>query len=591
MLKKLGLIFVAMTMCVALGYGQAAAATEIVNGGIGDELNGIYDVRVGGDTGRSATGWQNFFVIENTSGNWTAFHLRLRSHKCSIEVWDHVILLSPYDVFWFALDNQQGDGNVRIFSSDNDTLLNSGIIFSPLVGNDLWEDHLSQELGASDMTYGHVEAIGMFQLQFPADWFPEGWDEHDLSLVVKDLFPLESPDGHINVYDVLAAAYYEFSAVLTPQEGDGWITRNPADLLINVNETVQRVVPGGTDKRMVIDCDNVLAGNYIWGDLESAEMGMENMIALEDFRTDDSYDPDVELSLIHRDGHYSGAIVFPPENVNIGGIPPSGLMPDYWYTSPAWYLNPDYATQVGPTLRDGDALAAAFAGNTFPWKCDGDLQGRFNDIWSHYDVDLAFSKYEVWYNYFQEDPFGGDESYTTEVFLVFKTKYLNQIDCEFPMWNSEGWPESRSGVAAYLEVLATEYWGQVCDDGELCLWITAWDMDENTWEPGDPGPSPGIFRYPQCIEDETNIMKFTTDPLLVSSPVYLYSPFKMGHFRIADFWNYGFRYATLLDSPSLPLPVVPGLYGIVYFRHTFGAEDFIRSAMAEWHYRYGAGSD
>mgnify|MGYP003574408728 FL=1 len=161
MSKKLGFIFVAMAMCMALGYGQAAAQIEIVPGGIGDELNGIYDVRIDG-TPRTASGWQNFFVIENTTGNWTAVHLRLRAHKCSIEVWDHVILLSPYDVFWFALDNQLNDGIPRIFSADADTLLNSGLILTPLLPGEIWEDWLSaalmQQIGSvNDMTYGHVE--------------------------------------------------------------------------------------------------------------------------------------------------------------------------------------------------------------------------------------------------------------------------------------------------------------------------------------------------------------------------------------------------------------------------------------------------
>ena len=594
MLKKLGLIFLAMTMFVAIGYGQAAGQAEgvkIVAGGIGDELNGIYDVRVEGETGRTATGWQNFFVIENTSGNWTAVHLRLRAHKCSIEVWDHIILLSPYDMFWFALDNKLGDGNVRIFSKDNDTLLNSGLIFEPLVGNERWEDWLSDELmqeigSVNSMDYGHVEVIGMFQLALLDDWFGTT-DTHNLAEVVKDLFPLGG-DTYINAYDVLQAAYYEFSPGLVPQVGMGWVTLDPADLLLNYHETPQRDL-FSFDWRMVTDCGNALAGNYIWGDLDTAEMGMENMVAMEDFRLDDpqAWTEDV-LSLIHRDGHYSGAIVFPPQNVNLGGVPPSGLMPDLFFTSPAWYLNPDWATQVGPTLRDGDALLAGF-----PVVCDpvaDTLLDRFNDVWSQYDVDWAYSKFEVWYNYFQLNPFGGDEVYATDVYFVFKTKYLNDIECSWPYWNSLPWNETPGGVLDYLKYVAQLRGSSSysCNTDDVCFTVTAWDTDEETQPPGPEEPSPGEFRYPVCVDAETNIMRFSTDPDLVSTPTVFYSPFLMGHFRVNDFRNYGFRYATNILADPIPIPLVPGLYGITYFRHTFvvgGIPDFIRSAMAEWHYR------
>ena len=579
MSKKLGFIFVAMAMCMALGYGQAAAQIEIVPGGIGDELNGIYDVRIDG-TPRTASGWQNFFVIENTTGNWTAVHLRLRAHKCSIEVWDHVILLSPYDVFWFALDNQLNDGVPRIFSLDNDTLLNSGLILQPLLPGEVWEDWLSDDLmqqigSVNDMTYGHVEVIGMFQLGYPTERWQGNQDTHNLYEVVKDLFPFFGGDGYINAFDVLQAAYYRFDNNLDPSPA--WVTRNPADLNINYFETPNPLFQD--HRRRVLDCSNALAGNYIWGDLVSAEMGMENMVAVADFRTQDGPWFPGTLSQVHRDGHYSGAIVFPPQNLNMGPWPlwpVGGLMPDLWYTSPAWYLNPDWATQVGPTLRDGDALVAGF-----PVVCDNTEQGRFNVVWSQVDVDWAYSKFEVWYNYFQDSPFGGLENYDTDVYFVFKTKYLNDIRCDWPYWNSGAWNPTNGGVADYLAAVALnrlQYY--YCNGGDVCFYVTAWDMDENTLVQDPPVPSPDEFRYPVCIEEETNIMRFSTDPGLLTDPTVFYSPFTMGHFRVDDFRNYPFRYAG-----EAPTPLVPGLYGLVYFRHTFGLDDFIRSAMAEWHYR------
>jgi len=573
MVKRLGLIFVAVTMCIAFGYGQAAAVMQVSVGGVGDELNGLYDVRINGDTGR--TSWQNFIVVENTSPRWTAFHLRFRAHKCSIEVWDKVILLSPYDVFWVAIEND-GSGGVNMWSTDSDTLVNSALIDAPLGPGESWTDAFSRELmdeigQDSSLDFGHFEAIGLFQLDFYPN-FQGREDTHDLTRVVKDLWPMYDPDGLINVMDVLSAAYYDFAGP-DPQRGLGWVTRNPDDLVIDGSETP---ITGHT--RDVLDCPNVLTGNFIWGDLVSAEMGMENMIALEDFRTDDTAVD--TLSLIHRDGHFSGAIVFPPNTVN------PYLLPDYFNTSPAWYLNPDWATQVGPTLRDGDARLLAGLGDPFPWVCNTGiaLTDRFNDIWSHYDVDVAYDKSEFWYNYFQGSPFGAGETYTTDVMLAFKTKYLNSVTCTFPYWNSSG--AFTTPGEYYLAVAAARY--GLCNTTEICFRVSVWDMEENHPDIPAPEPSPGIWRYPLCLYDETNIMRFSTDQGAMTDPTLLWSPFAMGQFRIGDWYsdqeasvNFNFRYLGDLPGGAV-LPQAPAPFGIIYFRHSYG--DWVRSAMAELHY-------
>jgi len=566
MVKKLGLIFVAVTMCVALGYGQAAAI-QIVPGGIGDELNGLYDVRINGDTGR--TSWQNFIVIENTSGNWTALHLRFRAHDCSIEVWDKVILLSPYDVFWLALEND-GSGGVNMWSTDSDTLFNSALIDAPLGPGESWTDAFSTELmeeigNVGTIDFGYFSAIGMFQLAFYSGY--EGAEDfHDLSLVVKDLWPMYDHDGLVNIMDLLSAAYYEFTgAAPDPVPDDGWVTKLPGDLLINGSEAAV-----ATQTRMVTDCGNVLTGNFIWGDLVSAEMGMENLIAAEDFRTDDTATN--PPSLIHRDGHLSGAIVFHPNTVN------PYLLPDWFGTSPAWYLNPDWATQVGPTLRDGDARLLGF-----PLVCPDTEIGRFNDVWSQYDVDVAYDKSEIWYNYFQESPFDAGETYTTDVMIGFKTKYLNEVKCDFPYWNSG----SFSTVNEYYVAVAAARPG-LCNTEDICFKVSVWDMDENNPPVDPPEPSPGVWRYPLCIDDEVNILRFSTDSGSMTDPTLLYSPFEMGHFCISGWYssgstvNFPFRYLNDLPEGAI-LPATPSPFGIVYFRHSYG--DWVRSAMAEWHYK------
>lgn len=566
MIKKLGLIFVAMVMCVAINYGQAIARTgiEIAPGGIGDELNGLYDLRPDADR----TGWQNFIVIENTSGNWTAAHLRFRAHKCSVEVWDKVILLSPYDVFWLALEND-GDGVIKMWSTDSDTLINSAL---PIVGG-VWTDYFSRELmdevgDESSIDFGHFEVIGLFQLAtYPG--FVGAEDLHDLSSVVNDLYPYPVGDGLIDVMDVLSAAYYDFSVVGDPQADLGWLTRNPEDLIIDEHEAANSM-----QTRRVNDCGNVLTGNFIWGDLVSAEMGMENMIASRNFRLDDSYDEG--WSMIHRDGHYSGAIVFHPRNVN------PYLEPDLWANSPAFYLNPDWATQVGPTLRDGDALQAGF-----PVECADTEQGRFNDVWSHYDVDLSYDKAEIWYNYFQDSPFDAGETYTTDIMLAFKTKYLNSVECDFPYWNGKA--GGYATLAQYYLAVAkarsvTDDDGNWigCNTDDICFKVAVWDMDENNPPENPPEPSPGVWRYPLCLDDEVNIMRFSIDAGAMNEPTLLYSPFEMGHFRLDGWHEYGFRY-DFVGSPITILPGAPAPFGIAYFRHSFG--DWVRSAMAEFHYR------
>lgn len=545
----------AMVMCVAMGYGQAKAI-EIVPGGIGDELNGLYDLRLDPDR----NGWQNFIVIENTSGNWTAAHLRFRAHKCSVEVWDKVILLSPYDVFWLALQND-GLGGVNMWSSDSDTLLNSGLIDAPLGPGESWTNAFStalmDEVGdSSSIDFGHFEVIGMFQLGFYPNYQGDE-DLHDLSLIVKDLYPMYGGDGLINVMDVLSAAYYEFDLLENPN--DGWLTRNPWDLLINLFEA-----PNFLQIRRVIDCGNVLTGNFIWGDLISAEMGMENMIASRDFRLDDWNINLPNWSRIHRDGHYSGAIVFHPRNVN------PFLEPDWWDTSPAFYLNPDWATQVGPTMRDGDALLAGF-----PVVCSDNEIGRFNDVWSHYDVDLAYDKAEIWYNYFQESPFDSGETYTTDVMLGFKTKYLNSVPGWFTYWDEIGY----ATVAEYHAAVRADRRSIRCNTDDICFEVAVWDMDEHNPPEGPPLPSPGPWRYPLCLDDEVNIMRFSTDPGAMNNPTLLYSPFEMGHFRLDGWYGYDLRYKGEVKV----LPEAPAPFGIVYFRHSYG--DWVRSAMAEFHYR------
>jgi len=262
-MKKLLLCLIAIAMSIGFAL-TPASAVEIDQGfdphypymwvdpgGIGDLLLfSLYDVRPVDGRGPF---WENYIAIENTSGKWTAFHLRFRAWKKSIEVYDHVILLSPYDVFWMTLSlaSEVGDttypcddaqecpngferyeaGDVLMYSGDLETLYNSGLIYEKL-SQTYWLDKFQDSLlvfngfdsgpdgsaPKSEMQAGYIEAIGLWQLSIPSG----DEDTHELSEVVTDVHPdpvVGGVDlaGTININDALDALMYRF---LTPDGFD-----------------------------------------------------------------------------------------------------------------------------------------------------------------------------------------------------------------------------------------------------------------------------------------------------------------------------------------------------------------------------------
>ena len=183
MVKKLGIFLIVASMCFTLGYGQtkAQAATNVAPGGIGDLLLfPIYDVTETDE--RVGIPWENYFVIQNTSEDWVACHLRFRAGTKSIEVYDHILLLSPYDVFFADMVRTSG-GGVTITSSDTETLRNSGIIKAD---ETTWNAQFSTELltncGYTDdllteTERGYIEVIGL--------WSLSGNTKSDITKVVK----------------------------------------------------------------------------------------------------------------------------------------------------------------------------------------------------------------------------------------------------------------------------------------------------------------------------------------------------------------------------------------------------------------------
>jgi hypothetical protein len=299
------------------------------------------EIEGGGGTGT----WENFIAIENTSGAWTAFHLRFRAWKKSIEVWDHVILLSPFDVFWMTLAKDDELG-VALYSADTETLLNSALIYSPatdwnsaLSGRLLEKNGFCQDEADDDakklclfneMRTGYIEAIGMFQLEIPHEACPNlpplptppalprpedicTEDTHYLSNVVINLNPLGG--SAINVLDVLDALFYAYYPTknitppgnLTAQYPIGVLPfSSPSNLevwaawpyynsiSIGQHAADADLIPQSVETplypRYGRDCGNVLAGVVFMTDEDTGRLQMENFIAVRDFRTTSQFD-------------------------------------------------------------------------------------------------------------------------------------------------------------------------------------------------------------------------------------------------------------------------------------------------------------
>jgi hypothetical protein len=328
-MKKLLVCSFAIAMVLGLMLAPAQATPYIDDGGIGDLLLfSLYDVRVNleieGGVGDGTGTWENFIAIENTSGAWTAFHLRFRAWKKSIEVWDHVILLSPFDVFWMVL-TKDDDKGVQMYSGDTETLYNSALIWdltkvvnNETVAND-WTDYLSaallekngfcqDEVDAeakqaclnNELRTGYIEAIGMFQLEIPLEaCSPEPdsgictEDTHSLSAVVKDINVVTGPTGQtaINVLDVLDALFFEYLTRPHVAVGNEYFIGNlNASLAVyaawpyykEIQITTYNEAPSLT--RLGLDCGNVLTGVVFMTDEDTGRLQQENFIAVRDFR-------------------------------------------------------------------------------------------------------------------------------------------------------------------------------------------------------------------------------------------------------------------------------------------------------------------
>lgn len=543
---------VAMAMVLAFtaapAYAQFAQGDIVpymleAEGSVADLLLGsIYDVRTATER---APSWENFLVIQNTSGNYVAGHLRFRSHTKSVEVWDHIIVLSPYDVFWCRLTGI--DEGVLIESTDAKTLAYSNLpvdadgywsdTFSPRLLEDLGFPVAGGESNAEEMKYGHFEFIGLWSVT-PANWAGD--------------------------------ALSQLEAAWGSEDGNRPAAYGPNG--VSANNVLQ-------------DCPNVLTGSMELGDAEYGQYYAYNLTAVENFRTDTA-NLDA-LIRFHRDQYPGGAIVYPPAVLVHATTFDTGwcygdadggavILDDKMY-----YVNPDWATAQGPTLRDGDdfmRVTDQFANGNNAYDDDGFFadgyqltawynMGGFNAEWSLNDVEWALRKAQLWAFYYND--FKGAD-YMTDAVFTYPTKYPHYFFDEFPWWGGIDLVSVPAQVGMqgpgfeYNYATCSNYWRAVddyraglaaawtaIDNGPIDVSGKIWDEEENLEKV--IGPSPATPRFP-WLPHETNVIR-VGDP---ENILYVPDEFTAGQFMVED-WvlNDGQRYGRMDGGTPLGLGAIP----------------------------------
>jgi len=634
MMKKILLILLAVTLCLTLSYGKAEAQpVTVAPGTMGDVLLfPIYDVR---DIAGRSDSWQNMIVVENTSGLWTAAHLRFRSWRKSIEVYDHIILLSPFDVFWAVIERADAAGitssgwayaanDVLIWSLDAQTCLNSGLIYPPdTTWVEVFQEFLIDDCGYTpaylaalanpstqqqEIQAGHIEIIGLWQLEdangviaLPPTSIAE--DTHVLANVVADVYD-DGHAGNINVYDVANALFYDYNTVAVPGPNgipfapDWPIPVQVGGLGLATIAGVELAPVPGAFQRWGLDCRNVLAAAMQMGDVQTGQYELANFLALDDFRT---YNwaalptlPAVPNNF-HRDGYNWGAILFDTDTM-------------FWlpwsYAAPAPYLNYNWATTVGPGLRDGDDLIINTAANVDPLVVD-----IINDRWSLDDVDTALWKNNMWYHYWN-GAFG--VNYDTDVAVTFPAKHEHYFFRDWVWWNMPAAPGpfalTPAGVTAYWTALdiyrganaegsgfpIADQFMAAYQNGPVNAGAWVFDMDQNTPGPAPGEPPPGSPWHPvwvvaEAIPHEVNLIRVGmangTGAGITDAYGILDTAYTMGQFNIANpalttgdrLWV-GAPIGYLYGAPNYIHPPI----GLVRFQLQYGA-GLVRSTMAWWH--------
>jgi hypothetical protein len=292
------------------------------------------------------------------------------------------------------------------------------------------------------------------------------------------------------------------------------------------------------------------------------------------------------------------------------------------------YINENWATTVGPGIRDGDdanvdRVGVPVAGMANLGLVAPNGVAAFNDHWSLDDVERLLLKTNIWYNYFN-DAFGA--AYQTDFNLTFPTKHYHWYFRDWMFWNESAWlglagapppfpynPEYLAYPWVPIAPYATVdlYWAAVqgyrqnnarhiagrsieadfdltYSNGPVDGGATIWDISENTVAGGEPPPgSPWVPVAPQRIPHEANIISVGaatgSGTGIEEANGILDTAFDMGQFTVGAM--------TLLNGDRVtaghPLwPAAPYAIcqiGVMIFDLNYDGDDY-RSTMAPWNY-------
>lgn len=453
-----------MVLAVFLGMAVQAGATSydptnlvpptaqglvLMNqGGKGDVLLGdFYRATVGTTFGGLLDNakFLTYVSITNTSDDWVAAHIRLRSGRYSIEIVDFPILLSPRDVFWFQfqpigkiVENPDGSKkevltSLQLWSSDLETIKLSGLpTVKNAAGEDEWLVNLSntvlddfallpaEQKGVQEMAIGYMEVIGLWRL-------------------VSDV-QLEGGGSSPAITHSMMAGL-TFPKLMSDFYNYGHST---------LNETVKPAV-----KVFPFDCPNVLSGQVFMGDFSNGLYTGYTMTALANFRTGCEIVRHRDLEIRNPRNWWPtdcfddpGAIVYLPISA---GLDPA-------------YHDPDWATSFGPTLNDGDDWTGSG---------DSDLPTEVQSF-SLDEVDDALAKATISSTYFNGGFRVEDPTTFSMSILTFPTKYLHVNFKWNRAWPSDGmtyWPVGnpnkawivRQGIDVAKSVGSISVYSQIYD--------------------------------------------------------------------------------------------------------------------------------
>ena len=446
---------------------QPAAPLILNHGSMGDALLGEFYRAVVDDTigGTGPVNFVTYISIENTSPNWVAAHVRLRSGRYSIEVIDFPILLSPRDVFWFQFEAVPSaipgePSAIKIWSLDKDTIEKSGLPsftgadYDPVTGELVIElqpyilqqfTKLSAEYKtALELTQGYIEVFGLFALNFPAG---------------RDV----NPDH--NFFNVMGQLWGDAIGDAFPTgTGVPGYCEDPVLGMFPLNR-----VPA-------IDVGKVLTGHVFMGDFTNGLYTGYTMKAIKDFRSPTTQTPGVPALIDRRDFFIRGL-------ANGGGlaIQPATIL--YNYGGDAAYLEPDWATSFGPTWNDGDNTVGAPISAVDSFSLD--------------EVDDAMVKQRLESTYFN----GGFASTYTVVTVTAPTKYLhyfyNNNSGIFantgvnPLPGDWHWPVGMSTTKAMSVRAQLDLESSTRGIGSLGLEGEVWNQAQKC--PRDPSPFTGTI--------------------------------------------------------------------------------------------------